>query len=705
VATRRSALLRSVVVFSIALAVRLAVWSELSPHPLFRAPQLDSLEYFSWASRIAAGDLHWPAPPPHGPGYPFFLAGVFRLFPDSLPAASVAQAFLGALTCVATAALAGIWFGPLAAWAGGLLLAVNGVVAWTDVSLLAEGLLLLLMTGALLCLGKGPLTLSRAALAGLLTGLSALVRPTALVLLPLVLVTLERREGSRRRGFLMAGLAAGATGLVLLPVTIASWRASGAPMLVQGHGGFNFSIGNSPAGTGLPTARPGESWDRLEAEAARNGFRLPAEQDRYFLRKTFAEITASPLAYLKLLGRKLLWTIQADEVRDSFSFSFFAKASPLLAVLPGFGLLFPLALAGILICVRTRPRPALLLAYVVATASTCVLLVTSSRYRLPFVAALVPFAATGFVSGIQSLRERSARAAVLASILLAGVALCRLTRHAPSHVHAEEWSATGYALIHLREPGDADKAFRKSIAEDAGWSPAWAGLGVAAGNRGDLAGAESFFKKALLLQPDNFAAQQDWGLVLERQRRFTDAEAVYRHALEVAPGDPAFGQALTRVLLAEGRLPESLTRARELVARDPGDAAAHLLLARILGAQHQPRPAASEAAEAARLDPGNGETHFTLAMLLIEAGDPDAAEEALRKAETLVADSRPLGMARALVYRSRGQFDKADEVLRQVLALDRDYKPAAALLLQNARARGKENEALDYLRGLAATGS
>ncbi len=685
--------------------MRLAVWSELAHHPLFRAPQLDSLEYVVWASRIAAGDIRWPAPPSHGPGYPFLLAGVFRLFPESLPAASVAQALLGSSTCVAVAALAGVWFGPLAAWAAGLLLAANGVVAWTDVSLLAEGLLLLLMTAALLCLGNGPVTKKRAAFAGLLTGLAALVRPTALVLLPLVLVTLASRESWRRRGFLLAALAAAAAGVVLLPVTVANFRASGAPLLVQGHGGFNFYIGNSPAGTGLPTVRPGADWDRLEGEAARGGFRLPAEQDRYFLRKTFAEITASPLAYLALLGKKLFWTLQADEIRDPLSFSFFAKASPLLAALPGFGLLFPLALAGIVVSLRRRPRPALLLAYAAATASICVLLVTSSRYRLPFVAALVPFAAAGLASGIQTLRERSGRAAALAGVLVAGIALCRLARHAASHVHAEEWSATGYALIHLRNLDEADGAFRKSIAEDPRWSPAWAGLGVVAGNRGDLAEAENLLKKSLLLEPDNLAARQEWGTLLESQRRFADAEALYRLALETAPGDPVFGNALARVLLAEGRLPEALTRGRELVARDAGNAAAHLLLARILGARRQPRPAAREAAEAARLDPGNGETHFTLGMLRIEAGDLDAAEESLRRAEQLGADARRLGMARAILCRSHGRFDEADVALRRVLALDRAYKPAAALLLQNARALGKEDEIRDYLRGLAGSGS
>ena len=663
-------LLRSIVVFSIAFAVRLGVWSQLAHHPLFRAPQLDSLEYVSWASRIAAGDLRWPAPPPHGPGYPFFLAGVFRLFSGSLAAASVVQATLGAVTCAAIAALAGIWFGPLAAWAGGLLLAINGVVAWTDVSILAEGMLLLLTTAALLCLGKGPVTWGRAGLAGLLTGLAALVRPTALVLLPLLLFTLARREGWKRGGLLAAGLAAGIVGLVLLPVTLANTRASDAPLLVQGHGGFNFFIGNSPSGTGLPTARPGAGWDRLEAEAARNGFRRPGEQDGYFFRKTLAEISARPLSWMRLLGSKLFWTIQADEIRDSFSYSFFEKASPLLAVLPGFGLLFPLALAGLVASLRARPRPGPLFAGAAATAATCVLLVTSSRYRLPFVAALVPFAAAGLVSCVGILRERRPRAAVLAAFV-AGVALGRIARHAPSHVHAEEWSATGYALIHLREPDAADAAFRNAIAEDARWSPAWAGRGVVANNRGDLAGAERLFREALLFQPDNFAAQE----------------------------------ALVRTLLAESRLPEALARTDELVRRDPGDASARLLLARILGAQGKARPAAAQAAEAARLEPGNAEIQFTLAMLRLDTGDPDAAEEALRRAESLGADARPLGMARALLWRLRGRLDQADAVLRQVLVLDRNYKPAAALLLQNARARGKESEALIYLRDLAGSGS
>ena len=39
-----------------------------------------------------------------------------------------------------------------------------------------------------------------------------------------------------------------------------------------------------------------------------------------------------PLAYLRLLGVKLLWTVQAVEMRDTHSYEFFRQASPLPAL-------------------------------------------------------------------------------------------------------------------------------------------------------------------------------------------------------------------------------------------------------------------------------------------------------------------------------------------------------------------------------------
>ena len=69
----------AILLFLLALAVRVAVARALGSEPLFRAPQLDALEYLRWARLIAGGEFPWPVPPPHGLGYPVFLAGVLRL--------------------------------------------------------------------------------------------------------------------------------------------------------------------------------------------------------------------------------------------------------------------------------------------------------------------------------------------------------------------------------------------------------------------------------------------------------------------------------------------------------------------------------------------------------------------------------------------------------------------------------------------------
>jgi hypothetical protein len=305
------------------------------------------------------------------------------------------------LGILAAARLGRRYFGRGAGLLGGLLLAGCGVAAFLDVSLYSEGLLLFLATVALAVVGREGASWRRAAAAGALVGAAAIVRPTALVLLPIFAWTFFRRTGrdggDKKRGLGLAAVTFAAAAAFVAPVTAANLRATGAPLLVQGHGGFNFFIGNSPFRDGLPSVRPGGEWDRLEGEAVRHGALSAADQDRYFVRKTLAEIAASRLSYARLLAMKVLWTIQADEVRDPFSFAFFRQEAPILRFLPGFGVLFPLASVGALAAARSRPRPALLFAAAGAWLATDVLLVTSFRYRAPVLPILAVFAANGVV--------------------------------------------------------------------------------------------------------------------------------------------------------------------------------------------------------------------------------------------------------------------------------------------------------------------
>ena len=672
--------------FAAALIVRFAVWLQTRSIPIVRSPQLDSLEYLEWARRIAGGNFAWPSPPAHGPGYPYFLGLILAATNGSLSAAAVVQAVLGAAGCVLIAMLARAFFGRTTGLLAGLLLALDGLVAFVDISLLSEGLLLVLACAALLAIGPRGASAIRSVTCGTLIGLAALVRPAAIFLLPVaaavVLARASRNGGPKARwlrGAGFASLAAGAAAVVILPAILANVRAAGAPLFVQGHGGFNFWIGNSPARDGLPSVRPGAGWDRLEGEAVRAGFVRPADQDRYFVRKTIGEIRNDPSGWALLLGAKLVRTLQAAEIRDPFSFAFFQHEAPLLRWLPGFAVLFPFALLGGISAAVRSPRPWLLFGAAAAWIGSCVLLVTSFRYRLPLIPLIAIFAAFGLVELVR-VRRSSRRLAGSAAIVLAGVVASHLVDHPASRNFAEEWSATGFALNHERDLAGAERAFHQSIAADAAWSPAWAGLGVVAANRGADDAAIASLAKAVSLEPDSVFANLELARLLARRGRVTDAEASYRRVLRVAPAETAALDELGALVLQEGRASEAATILRDAARTSPDDPKIQLLLARALAADHRWEEAEEAAARAAGRDTGNGEAWFTLAMIRIDGGNARGAEEALERARLAGADPRRVGVARALALRALGQIEAAREALRGVLAIDPQYGPARKLL-------------------------
>src|SRR5438094_192160 len=66
------------------------------------------------------------------------------------------------------------------------------------------------------------------------------------------LLTLVRKGGSRTQ--LAGALAfAAATALVVSPVTMRNWRATGEFVLISSHGGLNLLIGNGPQADGTFT--------------------------------------------------------------------------------------------------------------------------------------------------------------------------------------------------------------------------------------------------------------------------------------------------------------------------------------------------------------------------------------------------------------------------------------------------------------------
>jgi Flp pilus assembly protein TadD len=640
------------IVFASAAVVRLLVAASTADLPLVRTPKLDSSEYVSWARRMADGNFAWPAVSAHGPGYPLFLAGIFALGGSNW-SAIVVQSLVGALTAVFVATLGRRWFGPRAGMWAGLLYATLGPAVYVETSLLAEGVLLCLLMGALVVLSAERLTVARSSAGGLLLGLATLVRPTAALVAVALLVALWRIARGRRSAVMTSFLCSAC--IVIAPGLIKNWSAS-RTLTIQGFGGLNFYIGNSPVHNGRPVFRLGAGWDALNSEAQRAGITDPAAQDRYYVRKTFDEIVAHPAAFVRLLGEKTLWLVQASEVRDSHSFYFFTSQSSLLALLPRMAVLVPLAAIGIVVLVVRRSAPPLLMAYTAGAALGVILLVVGTRYRLPIVPPLAILGGVGAAALIDAVSQRDRRRfTTMALSAVAAVVVGHLFYDAPSANLSEEWSFTGSALITEHRLPEAEAAYRRALDADAQSGLAWDGLGLALFDERRWSDSRAALNRAVQLDPGSARTTYHLGLVDEAENRLSDAVANLRATLHIDPTNLDAERHLANDLIRVHKDEEAIVVLNDLIVHAPNDADARRVLGGALGGVGRLRDAKAELATAVRLAPTNGEAWLDLCLVSLDLGEIKDAAAACRSARQNGAAPDRLALAERALAARRGR--------------------------------------------------
>ena len=519
---------QAAVIFVVALAVRLLAAWQLGDLPISRTPQLDSAAYLSWARAIVGDWSFWPAYPEHAPGYPYFLAAILSIA-DSLMTVRAVQSIIGAIGCVLTARVAARTLTPAAFLPAGLLQAAYAPLIYLETAILAEGLFLFLLIASLDLVTGAERSRSRWIIGGIVLGAAIVVRPTALVLLPAYAIVLWRLE--KKHFMPLASAMLGGLLIMVAPVMMLNWRVSGIPM-VQAYGGLNFYLGNRPSSDGAARARLGGEWDALEGAASRAGS-TRNDQDRYYLARTFGEIAERPGGYLRLLGSKLMWSLQDEEIRDSHSFYFFRDRMPILRWLPSFGIVLALAVAGL--AIHTSYSRWWLFAYFIAMLTTVVLLVIGTRYRMPLLPALFPFAGASIAVLIERVRLRDfKRAGVLAAVVGAVWIFSELARDESSRNFAEEWAFTGLSLLQEKKLEDAESAYRTAIGLDES-SFAWDGLGLVLQRRELRTSALEAFERAVRINPDNATAWVHLGYSYELLGNGRAAITAYQRAVEITP--------------------------------------------------------------------------------------------------------------------------------------------------------------------------
>ena len=197
--------------------------------------------------------------------------------------------------------------------------------------------------------------------------------------------------------------------------------------------------------------------------------------------------------------------------------------------------------------------------------------------------------------------------------------------------------ALDYVL--LDDYPDAIHWLDRSLEADPRNEEAWYDLGRAHMHQGNFINAESSFRRALALNPQDPKALDNLGLSLEAQNRTDDALSAYKQAVEAQAGAPRPGEQpfldFGALLNTRNRASEAIEPLRRAVEIAPSSSRCREELARAYTATGQHTLARQQMEQAVALDPRNPRLHYQLGQLYRHAGLADRAQQELKRSSEL----------------------------------------------------------------------
>jgi cytochrome c-type biogenesis protein CcmH/NrfG len=627
-------------ILGIGLALRTLYLFEIPNSPDFRYPLLDHMYHDYWARLIAFGDAELPvgaADPLLGsnpylrpPGYPFFLAAIYKIFGTNPFIPRIIQMLLGLSSAFLLYVLCRRWFGPKAALVAALFMSVNWVFIYYEGKLHAPSLLvflsvLMIYTLGLLTEGLRP---ARALCAGLTLGLLAAVRPNVLtmcVAAPLWMgwIAWRRREG---RQFLLTVLAfTVGVAIVVTPAAIRNYKVTGDFTLLSANGGINLFFGNNPQSDGVSAAHPDTgAWSCfdyprivMDLETRLGKPLTHAEADAYFTARATAFVREQPRDALRLTVRKTLLFWSPREVTSYGDVESERRHSRVLAMLPvPFALTLSLCLTGLLMFVtdlrnhrdlspdevETRAARAdvvsLMVLFVLTYSVTLIMFIVSGRYRVPIQPFLYVGAAYAVVGAGRRIMTRKIQQAIVWLCVFVALLIVVLLNPVQHRMQPEAW--------HLHR----SRAFQQA---------------------GKWGSAAKELEQAIAINPNNAQIQANLAKCFANAKRLDDANTYYANALRLDPGLISAHVGIGKVFARTGEMDRAIEHFETAVGISPNHDEALVCLGSAMAMQGNAQAAATHFQAALKVNPQRIDVHLLLARLMIDAGQPAMAAAIYRK--------------------------------------------------------------------------
>ncbi len=674
------------IVFVLALIVRsIYFYINRTNNPLFYFPMLDALFHHDWAREILSGDFWGREVFFRAPFYAYLLAFLYKLSGSSIAFAVYVQHIIGSLSVVLVYLLARRHFSPRVSLAAGIIAALYWPLIFFEGDLLFETLIVFLDLVLLLILTVAVQRRSGRMLfaAGIVLGLSAVTRPSILILLPVLPLVFHSfpaaREGTPRAGrawLRPTALVVAGSLVFILPVLVRNFVVGHDFVPIASQGGVNFYIGNNPESNGSQAFVPGARGDlygtyqgAIELAEKDAGRKLkPSEVSNYYTKKALGFIASSPGPAFNLFCKKLyLFWAGIERSNDKYIQFFWRRYGLGKVPLPGFWLVGPLSLLGGVLLIRRWREFSLFYLFVLSYMIGVVIFFVNGRFRLPVVPVLIIFASYALLHTYAAVRAKSKDLVRIVPILAVCVFIVDTDYIAFRGVRAFDETIAHYELA---------SAYLK---------------------KGDKYSALSEFERANEIQKKyptpgysqiSGAVDLNIGMMYWEKGLYSRAAEAFERIGDTDQNVVARNGYLADCYLKTGRTAEAIALYQKSIQQDPKDAGSLFGLGVAYRAAGDLDRSQQALEEAMRVRPRqDGSANFELAKTLELKGDVEGAKRNYEIAADGPTQWRDATLELARLCRKTGDREKALEYFQKLRAAYPDDRTIEMEL--NALQRGR----------------
>ncbi|MBN1755248.1 tetratricopeptide repeat protein [bacterium] len=549
--------------------------------PFFSTPIVDELYHHLWAGAIARGHLLPNAVFFRAPLYPYFLGGLYAIFPENLLVPRIIQHLMGIAGIYLTYAVTlKLFRNRVMALIAGLLCAIYPTFILFECRLLLDSMALfwnlLFIYTFFIALNKNKIFMFL--ISGIILGFSALTRPNILITVPFILLWWIFYSKPVSIVLKPALIFLWGLGLIILPVTYLNYRAEKDLVLISSQAGINFYIGNNPKSDGFSAVVPelGYRWDYKECEfraEKESGRELkPSQISSFFFNRGLDFIKNEPGQATLLFLKKVYIFLNHYEIGNNGSLEFISSYSPLLKPYIGYWLICPLGLLGMILAIKNRGALLLTLIFISYSISVVIFFVIA-RFRIPVVPILIIFSSYSLIQLFELFKNQRWKKLLLILLILALLSLMvnlnildfRSSNRAYSHFQlgniflrngnlhdAQQEYELALVLypalpdarlnlggIYFKEGlyGKADSLFMEELKYNPGNAEALSNLGVLARLRGDSTKAIEWGEKAIDARESFPEGYLNLAISCNNFKDHERAFELIRSGLEISPED------------------------------------------------------------------------------------------------------------------------------------------------------------------------